>query len=100
MTEMQQVLDRLDELKTDFNKGFSELRNDQKDLATSIVELRVETTRMAVTQENMDAQLKGGAKQFDSMRARLNRIERLFLPVAAGVGTALHWISQQIHWGR
>ena len=100
MIEMQQVLDRIDDLKRDFDKGFTDLRNDQKEHAAIIVEMRIEMTRMAVTQENMDTQLKGGAKQFDSMRTRLNRIERLFLPVAAGVGTALHWISQQIHWGR
>ena len=37
MTELQQVLDRLDELKADFKNGFSDLRGDQKEQATSII---------------------------------------------------------------
>jgi len=100
MTDLQQVLDRIDDLKADFKNGFSDLRDDQKDQATSIIELRVEMTRMAVTQENMDEQLKGGAKQFACMRTRLNRIERLFLPVVAIFSAALHWASQHLHLGK
>jgi len=100
MTDLQQVLDRIDELKDDFKNGFSDLRDDQKEQATTIVELRMEMTRMAVTQENMDDQLKGGAKQFDSMRTRLNRIERLFLPIAAAIGVVVNWVGSHLHLGK